>query len=1170
MPDIAPRNALAGGFRLGDFEVIPQRNVVVGGERTIHLEPKIMDVCCFMASRSGEVISRDELIDEVWKLKFGSDESLTRAIYVLRKTFNHPDSASNAIETIPKRGYRLLLPVTCPDAALSADAALPGDEQESWAEHGPPGSTAPPQSELRHVVVLSCRLDRLTNPASQIDPESRHGIAVAYRRAVMRELDKFAGHLASEFGSELVICFGYPQAQEDAAQRAIQAGLAIMNAVAAITIEIPKLSRLHPSASIGIHCGVVMVTPNGNSGVELFGETLRIAALVRDKSPPATLWITDVVHELVGNIFTAEALGISIASEDEDEFRLLSVPKAAITDHSRWSRRELLPFVGRSADVALAIERLKTVRDGTGGSYILVSGEAGVGKSRLVAEVKERSADLEILWLETAGSSLHSNAPFYTIIQLIEGVVGWKDVVDQVSRQNLLEQALLRAGLDTQEALPLIADLLRLPIPDGYRELAGTPETKRKRLIATMAEWIFNVASEMPVALHIEDMHWVDPSSLEFIQLLAEQCSGFPLVLIVTARPEFEAPWARRGHHVDLVLTNLSVSDTRSLVLAVLPEDGVHGDVLDAVVERSGGVPLFAEELAHLVVDRGRSIGAREIPATLFDSLSARLDKLDAAKEIAQLGAVLGREFPYTLLAAISPMDESKLRASLIQLANAGLLQERGLAPNARYSFKHALIQDAAYEALLPSRRRELHALVAQTISDKFTSVAEAQPQVVANHWTEAGVFEKAIPLWVEAGKAAVSRHAFEEAADDLRSGHRLLANLPETAERDAQEIEISFALRRVLYTLSGYRGQEVRSLMARNAVIAENMDDIRLLIQLTFSSFVERFMASNWLAAAADAQELIVLSSKTDATTNAETRRLCARLANYSQFLSHFYQGEIAKAEQYFKIWESLPEVGGELEKNRIAPCFSHAATCAALAGRLDLAAERQAIAVAHSLESGDLWDQVFVTQFGALRHIQLADAGLAMPACEDALAKAKSSGFQQIEALALPCAGLAKARLGDPEPGLAMIETGIAKLVALDSRVSMGAFIGFRAEAEAACGKIDEARASFEEALQCNPEEQIYSPQNLIGRARLNLQTGRDAQAKQDLRTALNMARTKGAKTIELRARVGLADLLESQGRVGQALELLTQFVDDFGEQPLSIDLQQAKALIGKLTSH
>ena len=440
----------------------------------------------------------------------------------------------------------------------------------------------------------------------------------------------------------------------------------------------------------------------------------------------------------------------------------------------------------------------------------------------------------------------------------------------------------------------------------------------------------------------------------------------------------------------------------------------------------------------------------------------------------------------------------------------------------------------------------------------------------MASHWAEAGELELAIPLWIEAGKAAVVRHAFQEAADNFRVGLRLLLRLPEAPERDTKELEIGFALRRVLYTLSGYRGDEVKAILTRNAEISEKSGDIRLLVEMTFSSFVQSFMASNWLDAAESADELAALSEKTAKDPSAVTQRLGSRLASYSNFLCLYYRGMIKDAERHFTLWNELPEVGEGLERNRIAPCFSHAAACAALAGRLDLAMERQAMAVAHSVESGDLWDQAFVSQFGGLMHILLRDPGQTMLAAEQALKNARASGFQQLEALTLSCAGWAKTQSGYPEEGLALIRDGHSKLGALNNRVSMGVFILFRAEAEAACGYLEAAQASFDEALDYNPEEQLYIPLILIGRARFERQTGNDEQAIQSFQAAIALSSNSGAKTFELRARIGLAEVLGSHGNGTKALEALKQCVRKFGEQPLSIDLQDAKALIQKQTAN
>jgi predicted ATPase/DNA-binding winged helix-turn-helix (wHTH) protein len=1169
VPEVASQTDFSTSFWLGDFEVIPTRNVVLDGERSIHLEPKIMDVCCFLASRSGEVISRDELIDQVWKLKFGSDESLTRAIYVLRKTFDQAVSGKIVIETVPKRGYRMVLPVARTTAGGSAQTPPdPGKfNQPATALAEPPVPIKHLQEELRHIVFLSCRLDRRSAADTRLDPEAKHAVGVAHRRAVLEVVDQFGGYLASEFGSDLVVCFGFPQAQEDAAERAIRAAQAIKRATIELVLTEARAQDFHLSISVGLHAGVVIVTESGSGGIALSGAASGLANMVRDKAPPDTILMTDVVHELIAHRLSAEPADCSVTSEDGDELQLFQVCDDAETYQPNWSRRELLPFVARSAEVNLLLQHIERITSGGNGSLVLVSGEPGIGKSRLLAEVKAKMADLDVLWIETAGSSLHVNTPFYAVTQLVESVIGWKDIADPLLRQKHLEQSLQRANLELSEAVPLIAEMLGMPLPDGYTEPSYPAEVRRKRLIASLVQWVFNVAAEIPIVLLVEDLHWCDPSSLEFVQLLAEQCSGWPLVVVGTARPEFAAPWTRRPHYSDLALSTLSGFDTRALIGSVLPDDCVSSEVLNAMVERSAGIPLFAEELAHLALDHGRSIGAREIPATLFDLLSARIDKLLSAREIAQLGAVLGREFRYEVLRAIAPMPEDELLPALVQLADAGLLQERGLAPHVSYTFKHALIQDAAYEALLPSRRRELHALVAKTLSKNFADSPEAKPEVVASHWVEAGDFKLALPLLLEAGEAAVARRAFEEAADNLRSALKALKQHPDTPERDIHEVEIGFSLRRILYTLSGYRGEEVKLLLVRNAELSEKMGDLRLLLEMTFSFFVENFMASKWDIAGEISNELVAIAKRAVAGEGELVARLGQRLSTYSRFLCRHYGGEIAEAEKYFRIWDGLPPAGEGTEKNRIAACYAHAAACSAFAGRLDVAMERQAKAVAQTIESGDLWDQAFVAQFGGLTHALLGDFEEAIAASRQAMKYATASGFQQIEALTLPSLGLAQAKLGEPEQGLEAIRRGISKLLALDAKPSLAAFIMFRAEAEALCGHPDTAEASFKEALNSNVAEQLYSPFILIARAAFRIQQGQDELGEADYREALTIAASSGAELLVLRARLGLARLLVSRGEMVQARTMLAECVDRLSAEQRSIDLRAAQALLLEL---
>ncbi|HKC31084.1 MAG TPA: hypothetical protein VKB74_05085, partial [Burkholderiales bacterium] len=410
-----------------------------------------------------------------------------------------------------------------------------------------------------------------------------------------------------------------------------------------------------------------------------------------------------------------------------------------------------------------------------------------------------------------------------------------------------LEASLAATGIEIDEGVPLIAALLGLPLGDKYPPLRMPPDQQRKRLLATLVAWTIGFAKAQPLVLATEDLHWADPSTLELHQLLVEQGATAPLMLLYTARPEFRAQWSSRAHHTQITLNRLSARNVRTIVGGVAAQKALSDETVAAVVERTGGVPLFVEELTRAVLESGDATG-REIPATLHDSLMARLDRLGPAKEVIQVGAVIGSDFSYELLDAVHPMAEADLQRALRSLTDAELLYVRGIAPDATYLFKHALIRDAAYEALLKSRRRELHRQVACTINEKFRSLREAHPEVLARHWTEAGEIEPAIGEWSRAGKAAEARNAFKEAQESYQQALALLNLLPESPDRDLRELDLRQAVVRMLFITRGYSDPQTIEAAEHAVTFATKSGNLRQLLNLIIARGISAVVSGDLL----------------------------------------------------------------------------------------------------------------------------------------------------------------------------------------------------------------------------------------------------------------------------------------------------------------------------------
>jgi len=544
----------------------------------------------------------------------------------------------------------------------------------------------------------------------------------------------------------------------------------------------------------------VVVGTMGNGGRHeqlALGETPNLAARLQSLTAPDTLAISDTTHRLVQGYVRGDDLGLHRLKGVETPMRVYRV----VGESAAQSRLDvaggtgLTPLVGREHEVGLLRERWAQSQDGLG-QVVLLSGEAGIGKSRLVRVLTEHVADAGTLRLTLRCSPYHTNSAFYPVIQHLQRLLPWHRDESPAARLDTLEQALRTAGLPLEEGVPLLAALLTLPVPERYPPLTLSLQRQKQKTQEALVAWLLAEATQQPVLAVWEDLHWADPSTLELLDLLLDQVPATRLLLVLTARPEFRPPWVPRSYVTPLTLTRLTRPQSEEMVLRVAGGKPVPAEVLAQIVAKTDGIPLFVEELVKTILESGLvqeeagryvltgPLPPLAIPATLQDALMARLDRLAPVKDVAQLGAVLGREFAYELLRAVAPLDEATLQQALIRLVDAELFYQRGLPPRASYVFKHALIQDAAYQSLLRSRRQQVHRRIAQVLEERFPETAETQPELLAHHYTEAGLGAQAIPYWQRASRRASERSAYVEAIAHLTKGLELLESLPDTPDR--------------------------------------------------------------------------------------------------------------------------------------------------------------------------------------------------------------------------------------------------------------------------------------------------------------------------------------------------------------------------------------------------
>src|ERR1700733_13589433 len=692
---------------------------------------------------------------------------------------------------------------------------------ETAAKPPSPAPVPSPAAERRPITVMFCDLVGSTGMAAKLDAEDWRTLVNVYLDEASAAVTGLGGHVLKKLGDGLMALFGYPHAQENDAERAVRAALAIHRALVAINARNARKGIPELQARIGLDSGQVVVEATG----EVFGDAPNIAARVQGAAEPGSILVTAAVQRQTAGLFVAEDRG-------QHELKGMSAPMTlyrivrASGGGRRGGARALTPLVGREEELDLLARRWDRARKGEG-QLALIVGEPGLGKSRLMEEFHGRLGETPHTWVEWSSSQLLQNTPLHPIAEWGRQRFG----ADLPAAQRLadLENTLELVGLKPAEYAPLLAPLVEVLLPED-RAAKIAPDELRRRQLAAMTAWILASARTQAVVLAFEDLHWADPTSLDLMRALAERGAQAPLLIIATARPEFRAPWSVRSHHSAISLSPLDSAEIAKMVRDLSSRHALPKNIVEGVSERTGGVPLFVEEVTRLLLERGEQGGAQAIPPTLQQSLAARLDRLGSARETAQIGAVLGRGFSYALLQAVAGLDEGALRSSLERLAEADILFVEGDGAQATYRFKHALIQDAAYDSLLKSRRQALHAQAAEILSES----ASPEPEAIAHHFTQAGLDDQAIEWWGKAGDLALRRSAFQEAISHLGKAIAMAdkaagaASRPDAGDATAsrQRVKLQADYSEAVMYYKGFSSEETRAAWARAAELGANRDD--------------------------------------------------------------------------------------------------------------------------------------------------------------------------------------------------------------------------------------------------------------------------------------------------------------------------------------------------------
>jgi predicted ATPase len=839
-----------------------------------------------------------------------------------------------------------------------------------------------------------------------------------------------------------------------------------------------------------------------------------------------------------------------------------------------------MPLVGREQEVGLLLERWAHSTEGHG-QVVLLSGEAGIGKSRLVEVLRERVGREGTTWLTFRCSPYHMNSPLYPVITHLQRVLQLRPEETPAEQLERLERALQATRLPLEEAVPLLAALLSVPLAERYPPLDWSPQKQKQKTQEALVAWLVTEAERQPVLAVWEDLHWADPSTLEWLGLVLDQTPTAPLCTLLTYRPEFSPPWTPRSYLTQLTLSRLTRPQVEEMIQRITDGKRLPAEVVRQIVAKTDGVPLFVEELTKMVLeaswlqereDRYELTGplpALAIPATLQDALRARLDRLVEGKGVAQLGAMLGRTFAYELLRAVSPLDELALWRGLVQLVQAEVLYQRGVPPHATYTFKHALVQDAAYQSLLRSTRQQYHQKTAQVLVEQFPDLVETQPELLAHHYTEADLAQQAVEYWQRAGKRSHARSAYVEAVSHLTKGLELLTTLPDTTERARQEIDMQITYGQALMTIRGFGAPEVGQSYARAQALCQQVGETPQLFPSLLGLF--RFYQNQgkvWTARELGEQCLALAQHLQDSTlllwghwvlgTNLQFR------GEFAPASAHLAQGiALYDPQQHYPLYAGTDP--GVL-------CLSYAAMALWSLGYPDQALQRSRDALTLARQLSHSFSLTQALYWAALFHQQRREVNAALKQAEASIELAREQEFAQNLAVGTVFRGWALAMQGQSDEGIAEIQQGISAWQATGAAIGLTYYLMMLAEAYGKGGQSAKGLRVLAEALTLvdkNGERWREAElHRLKGLLLLALPTDRQAEAEACFQQALAVARHQQAKAWELRAAMSLSRLWQRQGKRAATRELLAPIYSWFTEGFDTADLQEAKALLETLS--
>jgi DNA-binding winged helix-turn-helix (wHTH) protein/predicted ATPase len=1165
-------------YAFGPFHLDADAEILFRGSEPLPVGKRAVALLRVLVERAGAPVSKEVLIDAAWSGQAVEESNLTVQIAALRRVLREEPGGDRWIETLPRRGYRFVGPSIDHGRNSGIDKRQEAPRVQDVAKReavSPDAATSQAEPERRQLSVMSCKLIWAGG-----DLEDMREAVNAYQNVLIGIVRAFKGYIAKRVGATVLVYFGYPEAHENDAELAVRAGLALCMAHPTVSVS----ATIPLRCCVGIATDLVIVGDLDGSGRErsVIGEPLNVAVRLQMSAQPGTVIIDGATQHLIGELFDYSDAGIIEPGSGDrvTAWQVLGIGGIESRfDALRGSA--LTPFVGRDEELEQILRRWEQAKRG-GGRVVLLTGEPGIGKSRLTRALDERLADESHTRMICHCSPHGRDSALHPVIGNLLRSANIERNDDPQTKLAKLEALLAQSTKCLAKDVALFAALLSIPGGDRFPLPVLTPHQLKERTLGTIIGHLQRLCARRPLLMVFEDAHWVDPTSLELLTRLVALAANLSLLVLVTARPGFVPPWSHERHISTVVLARLGRTEVKILVSNIAAGKALPGELLNPIIQRTDGIPLFVEELTKTILESGllREVGdcyeltgplpPLAIPPTLRASLLARLDRLASVKDVAQIGAAIGREFSYALIAAVAALPEKTLRAALERLVDAELIFQRGVTPDATYQFKHALVQDAAYGTLVRSRRQQLHGQIAKALEEQFPDVATSEPEVLAHHLTAAGLTERSVFYWQRAGQHASDRSANVEAASYFNMGLELLKRFPDTPARAHQELGLQMGLGAALIVTKGHASTEVERCCLKARELCLRVGETPELAPILFGLW--RFY-------------IVRLRLK----TARELGGTLLRLAEHDPSLSvaaycalgatAFYSGALVEARQHLDeaIQRYTPNLRGSsafrIGRDPGVGCLIYAGWALWILGFPDQAAARMHEGKRMAGELSHPFTLAFARFWAAGLSQMRRDVAAVLEQAEATHALATEYGFPHWVALAATLRGWALVMRDKSEKGMAQLRQGIADWRATGATLVVPYVLTLLAEASSLLGNIEEGFRSLDDAqavLEQHEdrwwEAEIY---RLRGVLLLQQSTAQEVEAEAWLRRALGVAQSQQAKSLELRAATSLAHLWHAQGKDAKARDLLSPVYYWFTEGFDTIDLKDAKALLVEMSA-